>query len=145
MSTKVSQMLTKRYNIKPFTYQVIQASFPKIKHIDVENILRPNLNILLKLTNETEVEHIIRSTPEILDSHLSSWHDFLKAYQLSDRQIIRLIKYTPMLFTKSDVYHCGKMILQLKQQGYDDKDIINVMLPNNTMMFVPSIATVRSS
>jgi hypothetical protein len=113
-------------------------TYPKLLKIDIEARLKPNLKILSNLTCTLEVEHIITKRPEVLDAPLQLWHDFLTSYGLSDRQIISLIKYTPLLFINSDIHHCGKMMLTLKSQGYTNDEIKNVILLQNTMMFVRS-------
>jgi len=115
------------------------TTYPKLQKIDIETRLKPNLNLLSRLTSNLEVEHIILKNPAILDTPLPLWHDFLSTYGLSNQQIISLMKYTPALFTHSDIYYCGKMIIMLKSQGYSDDDIKNVILSENTMMFVSSI------
>eukprot|EP00877_Chromochloris_zofingiensis_P007330 jgi/Chrzof1/2850/Cz12g01060.t1 len=102
--------------------------------------LQANVHTLQQfLEGDREVTEVIQRHPLLLAQPLDSWCTFLDAYGLQHAAVSKLLRECPELFTASSIYGTGCTILYFKELGWQDKDIINRIVPYYPNLLAKSV------
>ena len=133
--SRVEKYLKKKYCMKPRQIREMLALSPKLVETPLRTI-HENINVLEMITHTEHVRKIVYHTPHILGTSMQIWFDFLTTYGVSKRTFLKLIEDHPEIFLKSNVYEYGNILLDLKEKGCTELEILNVYIPYHPHLFV---------